>query len=218
MKKVFLILFVIAAIAELVSAVVSIEIIHVIAKPSLMITLGLYYFFSTNKEDRSRTVLFALLFSFGGDVLLMNEDYFIGGLVSFLLAHVLYIFAYRKHRYEETENALQGIQRIRMAFPIILAGTGLVVVLYPVLGDLRIPVVVYATVLVLMALNALFRFGRTSSLSFWLVFIGAVFFMLSDSLLAINKFLMPLSHASFSVMFTYITAQFMIVEGLIRHD
>jgi uncharacterized membrane protein YhhN len=218
MKKFFLLAFVLASLAELLSGFMGAESIHFVAKPLLMITLALYYFSSTDHETRSRTVLLAILCSLVGDVLLLNDDYFIGGLVAFLVAHVLYIIAFRKHRYEETENALQGIQRIRMAFPIILAGTGLVVVLYPVLGDMRIPVMIYATVIVLMAMNALFRYGRTNSPSFWLTFSGAVLFMTSDSILAINKFLMPLSYASFSIMLTYVLAQFMIVEGLRRHD
>lgn len=217
MKKVFLLLFLVAALAELISGFIGVDMIHFIAKPLLMITLGLYYFTAADPELRSHTVLLAIGSSLVGDVLLLDEQYFIGGLVAFLIAHVLYIVAYRKHRYDETENALQGIQRIRMAFPIILAGTGLVVVLFPVLGDLKIPVIIYALVLVLMALHALFRFGRTNSSSFWLVFTGAVFFVISDSLLAINKFLLPLSNASFLIMFTYIIAQLMIVEGLRRH-
>ena len=67
-------------------------------------------------------------------------------------------------------------QKIRFSFPIILAGTGLIVVLYPSLGSLKIPVVTYALVLIVMVLNSVFRYGRTSSVSFGSVFLGSIFF------------------------------------------
>jgi uncharacterized membrane protein YhhN len=72
-------------------------------------------------------------------------------------------------------------------------------------------------VLTLMVLNAVFRYGRTSSAGFWFALAGAVLFMISDSLLAINKFMNPLPQASLFIMLTYIAAQYLIVEGILRH-
>ena len=109
------------------------------------------------------------------------------------------------------------MQRAHFAVPFILAGTGLIVVLYPFLGDLKIPVIFYALVLILMVLSALFRYGYTNNVSFWMVFCGAVLFMVSDSVLAINKFLEPVSHGAFWIMLTYCSAQFFIVSGLTKH-
>jgi uncharacterized membrane protein YhhN len=217
MKKISIIIFVLAAIVELSSKFLNVELAHLICKPMLMVALGFYYFFSTSASDRSHAVLAAISFSFIGDVLLMLPDQFTGGLVAFLLGHVAYIVAYRQHRDEETENVLSGVHRMRLAFPIILAGTGLVIILYPVLGAMRLPVIVYAIVLCFMVLQALFRFGRTNVQSFWMVFAGAVLFMISDSTLAIDKFLDKIFYADFLIMLTYITAQYLIVRGLIRH-
>jgi uncharacterized membrane protein YhhN len=173
------------------------------------------------QHHRSPSVIWAILFSLAGDVLLMFEakssSLFIVGLLSFLMAHVCYILAYRNHQNETEASALQGIQKMRLAFPIVLAGTGLTVVLYPVLGALRVPVMIYALILVVMVLNALFRYGRTNTKSFWFVFGGSLLFMLSDSLLAINKFLSYLPMAEILIMTTYIAAQFFIVYGIVRH-
>jgi uncharacterized membrane protein YhhN len=191
--------------------------LYYVSKPLIMLSLIAYYLFSAEPVNRSRALLLAMVLSLAGDVLLMWEDYFLSGLVAFMLAHILYIFAYRQHRHEETENALAGLQRARLAFPIILGGTGLIVVLYPVLGGLRMPVIIYGAVLTLMALSALFRYGLTSPASFWMVFGGAVLFMISDSLLAVNRFLTPLSQAATYIMAAYILAQFLIVKGLLRH-
>jgi uncharacterized membrane protein YhhN len=163
----------------------------------------------------------AILFSLAGDILLMfelnNQIFFMAGLIAFLMAHIFYILAYRQHQYTADDNALKGIQKMRFAFPIVLWGTGLIVVLYPTLGNLKIPVTIYACVLIVMVLNAIFRYGRTSNESFWFVFGGSVLFLISDSLLAINKFSQPISSAHLWVMSTYVLAQFMIISGLCKH-
>ena len=225
MRRVALIIFFVVAVGELAAlfmdGFVDTYAWQAICKPLIMITLGVYYAASVDREHRSTALLAAMVFSLAGDVLLLwakhNDSYFVLGLASFLVAHIFYILTYRQHRGENTPNELQGVQRIRMAFPVVLAGTGLVVVLYPLLGELRVPVVLYGIVLVGMTLQALFRFGRTTAPSFWLVFAGALLFMLSDSLIAINKFMMPVGHAELWIMGTYIAAQYFIVRGLLEH-
>jgi uncharacterized membrane protein YhhN len=220
MKKAALILFVTVALGEIMSILGEIDELHLICKPLIMITLGVYYISSV--QHRSISVILAILFSLAGDISLMfdsfNPLYFMIGLVSFLISHVFYIITYRYHQNEGQGDALQGIQKVRAAFPIVLAGTGLVVILYPVLGALKFPVILYALILVIMVLNALFRFGKTNNKSFWMVFGGAILFMVSDSLLAINKFLHPLEQSGLFIMSTYIAAQFLIIEGLIKHS
>jgi uncharacterized membrane protein YhhN len=221
MKTIFLLMFILAGLLEIISQVLGLSNLHHIVKPLLMIALGLYYFYSLSSEDRSRLVLLAIFFSFLGDSFLMYESknplYFMMGLGSFLFAHLVYIFCFRQHRDDEADDQLGTVQKARMAFPVILAATGLVVVLYPRLGELRLPVVLYAGTLMFMVLNALFRFNRTHSESFWMVFGGAVSFLISDSILAINKFLEPMPGAGVYIMVTYILAQYLIVQGIINH-
>lgn len=216
MKRFALLLFFSVSAIHLGAVALSFGVVAKATKPLLMPTLAVYYLLGTGR-DRSILILGAMLLSLSGDVLLMDHSFFIAGLGAFLAAHLLYIFGYRQHQYAEEEDALRGIQRVRLAFPIILAGTGLVVVLYPVLGDLRVPVMIYALVMTLMVLNALFRYGKTNAASFWLVLTGAILFMASDSVLAIDKFLFPVNRSGLWVMSTYLAAQFLIIEGIIRH-
>ncbi|MBL7877103.1 MAG: lysoplasmalogenase [Cyclobacteriaceae bacterium] len=220
MKKYTLYAFVLISIAELISVTYSIGELSLVAKPLIMIALAAYYFSRTS--IRSSLFLTALFFCWLGDVLLMfdyrSELFFMAGLGSFLTGHILYILCYQRFRFSIATNPLLGPQKIRFSLPIILAGTGLVVVLYPKLGDLTMPVVVYALVITFMALQALFRFGYTSTKSFALVFCGALCFMISDSLLAINKFLQAIPFASVWIMSTYMLAQYLIVEGVIAHE
>jgi uncharacterized membrane protein YhhN len=221
MKKVSIVLFGVAAILEVVCQLYALEQLHHFVKPSLMVLLGLHYFTCVPSSERSNLVLGAIFFSFLGDSFLLydhkNELYFMLGLGSFLLAHLAYIFAFRQHRNENEGDQLHTVQTVRMAFPVILAATGLVVVLYPHLGALKFPVIVYAFVLMLMVLNSLFRYGRTSATSFSLAFGGAVLFMISDSLLAINKFLQPFELGGVLIMITYMGGQYLIVKGMMRH-
>ncbi len=217
MKKVTLYFVALVFLLEMITITFNLSTLNFVVKPLIMISLAVYYL--ANTQQKSILFLVAMLFCWAGDVLLLfpSELFFMAGLVAFLTGHVLYIFCYQQMRFNESKNALLGTQKVRFALPIVLAGTGLVVVLYPVLGDLKIPVMIYALVITIMAMQALFRFGYTSNKSFALVFIGAILFMISDSLLAINKFLMPIQFASVGIMATYMMAQYLIVEGVMAH-
>lgn len=218
MKKRWLLLFIAVSVTELVAVTLNLQSLHTVSKP--LIILVLIGYFLASVSTRNLYFLGALIFCWAGDVLLMfqgAEIFFILGLVAFLIGHLFYMISYRRLRVSDSSSGLLKIQKIRYSFPIVLAGTGLVTILFPQLGGLKIPVMVYALVLTLMVLQALYRYGLTSRKSFVLVFVGALFFMVSDSILAINKFMEPLPMASLAIMFTYITAQFLIVEGAIHH-
>ncbi len=216
----WIVLFAISSFVEITSNLFSWQTAHLVSKPLIVISLMGYYYF----QSPTRLYLFlgALLFCWLGDVLLLfqseNDLFFIGGLVAFLIGHLLYIFCYKQLRHADASRELLGTQKVRFSIPIVLAGSGLVVVLYPSLGDLRIPVMVYALVLSIMVLNALFRFGRTTTKSFAFIFLGAISFMISDSVLAINKFLHAFEGAGVLIMFTYCLAQYLIVEGTLQHE
>jgi uncharacterized membrane protein YhhN len=218
MKKIWLSLFVAVSVAELIAVTFQFQDIHTVVKPLIMPSLVAY--FVSSVSVRNYIFLAALVFCWAGDVLLMfqGEHFFIFGLAAFLTGHLLYMFSYKQLKNKAGNNELMPIQRIRFSLPIVLAGTGLVTILFPYLGGMKIPVMLYALVITLMAMFALFRYGFTSQKSFVLIFSGALFFMLSDSLLAINKFMAPFTLASLAIMTTYILAQYLIVEGAIAHE
>jgi uncharacterized membrane protein YhhN len=218
MKRIPFLIFLLASSLEVGSSFFGWKEIHWIAKPLIVLGLiGHYYFYSSK---RSSIFIWALAFCWVGDVLLLfqGDIFFMGGLVGFLIGHVLYIVCYKQFQYADKSKELLGPQKVRFSLPIVLYGTGLVVILFPVLDDLKIPVMIYALVLTLMVLNALFRYGRTSVQSFLFVFLGAILFMASDSMLAINRFLQSFSEAAVLVMMTYCAAQFLIVEGTLAHE
>jgi uncharacterized membrane protein YhhN len=218
MKKTSLVFFLIISVSELISVAFDFQWVHTVSKPLLIPALIGYYLSSV--ATRNYYFLGALIFCWAGDVLLMfqgAEIFFMLGLVAFLIGHLFYMISYRMLRNATPEVGLLPTQKMRYALPIVLAGTGLVTILLPHLGGLKFPVMIYALVLTLMVLQALFRYGFTSRKSFALVFVGAIFFMMSDSVLAINKFMHSLPLASLAIMFTYLSAQYLIVEGAIAH-
>lgn len=90
-------------------------------------------------------------------------------------------------------------------------------VMFDGLGDMLYPVTVYMLVILTMAVTAFLRQGKVLPISYTLVFLGALLFMLSDSILALNKFYKPLPLSNISIMLTYALAQYFIVLGLLKN-
>jgi len=218
-KRIFIFVFYFVAVLEILIQVFNWQEFNLFVKPLIVISLAAFYF--QNSESKNRLFVLALFFCWLGDVFLLfdhlNELYFLGGLGSFLIAHVLLIFLYGKIK-NAVGKGFNGPQKARVSFPVILAGTGLISILYPTLGALKIPVIIYATALMIMVLQSIYRYGFTTPKSFWNVCVGALFFMLSDSLLALNKFHQPISNAGVLVIATYMAALYFIVQGVIFHE
>ena len=93
----------------------------------------------------------------------------------------------------------------------------IVAILSPYLGEMKLPVRIYAAVIsfmFLLAMHMLFIKNKTTGL--WMM-AGAMLFVISDSLLAINKFYLPFETAGFLIMSTYGLAQLFLTEGAIRY-
>lgn len=213
-EKLFSLFYCLFLVAEIYTATNYVS-LHYITKPALLISLLLFYWKKSGKLDtRIRQLTSgALVFSLLGDIALMfvatSPHFFTVGLVSFLLAHILYILVFLKKKNNEKKLGLfSGI--------LMLYGVGLFYVLKDHLGAMLLPVLFYMIVILSMAISAYLRQGSVPKFSFNFVLIGAVLFLISDSLLAINKFYEPLPHSNISIMFTYAFAQLFIVFGLLK--
>jgi len=213
MKPVWLILFIASAVTLFVGILFDMHMLYLTAKPLLMITLLLYFISASRGYPSWRFyVMAALVFSWGGDVFLMLDNMFTAGLASFLVAHIFYITAYQK------TGAASGELRLLDIMKFVLFGAVVMWLLYPGLGGMLIPVLAYMVVLLSMGVWAHKRRGATTAISFTLVSAGAMLFVISDGLIAINKFAFEIPAERILVMSTYITAQYLIVQGLIRHE
>lgn len=149
-------------------------------------------------------ILLGLLFSATGDVLLaLPQDRFILGLASFLVAHLCYIAAFSSRGAFHLTWWVLAIG--------VLYGAIMLAVLWPaVTGPLRIPVAAYMLVILVMGWLAVEQWLATRDTGALLAMIGALFFIASDSLLALNRFRAPFAAADAAVMLTYYAAQWLI--------
>ena len=149
-------------------------------------------------------------FSLSGDTFLMfnGEKYFMFGLGSFLITHIFYIFTFSRNWLKT--NTLARISFI--GFSLIM----LFLLKNNVGNSLIIPIVIYMITITIMAISASER--NTNSESFRMVLLGAILFLLSDSLIAIDKFIVPISFQTFLIMGTYVLAQYLIAIGFLKRN
>ncbi|WP_096667310.1 lysoplasmalogenase family protein [Polaromonas sp. AET17H-212] len=150
-------------------------------------------------------LLAGLAFSLAGDCFLMFQGFFIPGLLSFLVAHLFYIALFKQGQaWFPSRRALAATLGIgALMYAVLFNG------LNPVL---RFAVAAYVIVIALMAAQAIGRATVLRDKAALGVAIGAGFFMLSDALLATNKFAQPLPMAQLWVLGTYYIAQILIVH------
>ena len=199
--------------------------LHWIAKPLATLLIAAMAFRSADRwsatdtpsahRTYARAILLGMAFSCMGDIVLMLPfDAFVPGLIAFLLAHVCYIVAFREGFRAGRWLALSA------ALLAVFAGINLAG-LWPLLpNDLRIPVVVYVVVLALMATLALARAWMKNAATpsaptsaRWAA-IGAVLFVISDSVLAWYRFGGGLPAATLCVLSTYYAAQYCIARSV----
>lgn len=214
-----LITFLIVAAVHLIAIIVKQPLLADVTKVLLMPLLLAHVIAQPNRKFIGFNVLIAaILFCWAGDVLLMftenNELFFLLGLAAFLIGHIFYMLTFNKMA--DKNSIGKPLQPLFYLLPLLFA-VSLLIVLFPNLGEMKIPVIAYATVISLMCMAAMRRWQKTDRQSFVTVLAGAVLFIFSDALIAINKFHTPFNMASLLIMITYIAAQYLIITGLLKH-
>jgi uncharacterized membrane protein YhhN len=175
-------------------------------KPLLMPVLFSLIYLS-KRPKQSSYIYLALFFSWLGDVVLMFPDrrLFIFGLVAFLIAHIFYIFLFIKISIKPYYHTL-GLVLV----PIIFNN----LILPHVPTALTTPVIIYFLVITTMAILAscrnLYLTGNKE------IIVGSLFFVVSDTILAYNKFVVPIQFSTLFVMFTYGLGQYLITKGWLK--
>ena len=149
------------------------------------------------------TVIGGLLFSLAGDIFMMlRRKRFTAGLAAFLAANLFYIRAF-----------LTGL-RLQFStwplIPLLIYAFVMVWILYPRLGKMKIPVMIYVLVIISMIRLAAERYLQFHETGPFLAFSGAVFFIFSDTVLALNRFVRPFKAAQAIILSTYFLAQCLI--------
>ena len=187
-------------------------------KPLIMIWIAAYFLLYKQKKKFTVPVLIAFFFSWVGDNFLMfsgkNELLFFAGVGGFFVAQLTYIYTFATF----SEVAKKGVLQKNpvLVIPFLVYAAGIYILLFPGLEGLMKPIIlIYALSLVGMSMMALNRKGRVGQKSFRLVFIGSLLFLISDSMIALDKFYHEFTLAGFWIMISYIAAQYLIMRGLI---
>jgi uncharacterized membrane protein YhhN len=217
--KSFSIIFIVIMILNLMVQSIVFEEYSIFVKPLICLSLAFYLFKKCNmKVGFNRLVFAGLIFSLFGDILLLYSGsdifLFLYGLVSFLIAHILYSAAFfRDFKNKPQESKYFGHL---MLFLMGVFSMSFYSLIRDYLNDFKIPVLAYIFVISVMAILSGYRYKRVNLLSFRLICFGAVFFVVSDSALAYMKFVEPYSFAGILIMSTYMIAQFLITLGTIE--
>ena len=217
-KTIWITLFLVVLLVNLIAVYSNSESLQFITKPLLMPLLAIYLLLRTNTTNSNLKgwIFLALFFSWAGDIFLLFEErgsnFFLFGLSAFLVAQVFYIVFFHNIRMREyiRGNAL-------LLLLVIVYYSVLINVLAPYLGYMKLPVRIYGVVLSFMLMLAMHTMlGKNKKAALWMT-MGAILFVVSDSLLAFNKFFSPFNNAGVVTMLTYGLAQLFITEGAIRY-
>lgn len=222
MKKVILhFLFAVIVIGDLIGEYFQNPQIDHIFKPLILVWIAVYFLIYSKNVDRKviRFAVLAFLASWVGDLFMMfaaDFIYFVLGIAGFLIAQVLYVYLFlRTINLSGKKPFLK--KKPFWLIPYIAYGILIYIVLFPHLDNvLRIAVFVYMVSILTMSVMALNRYGNGHPQSFTLVFAGSLLFIISDSLIAINRFLITIPYEGLLIMTTYIAAQYLIMRGLLR--
>lgn len=213
MRFIFLLLFLIASVLNVIFSKKEDKIGIRYTKPVLMPLLIIFYLSSSSKPNY--LIAAALCAGFLGDVFLIDEDkekFVLRGMGAFLTGHILYITAFLGD-----SILMKGLPSwvYFCTFPYIAAGLLYLDLLFPLIKSIKVPSLLYMVVVFLMSYMSLTRLTVVPFLSFLTVFLGTLLFIISDTMLAYEMFSDSKKKNEHYVMSTYILAQFLIVVGFL---
>ena len=183
-----------------------------ICKPLMMTSLMAFYWVVSS--SRSKLYLGALFFSLLGDIFLLDkEGMFLLGIGAFLITQILFIVLVLKR-----SSAFSIPKLIMSAIPFLIYLVVLMQALGPKLDDLFYPVLIYGSVISLFGITALNYHLNQRNANSRILLTGAVLFIGSDSMIALNKFYSPHMIYPVAIMLTYALAQYLICHSMLIEE
>ncbi len=210
--KALTIFFFTVSILDIVGLAFNNSLLRTIFKPLIVLSLMALYYFSSNKKNH--WYLVALLFSFFGDVLLMDKNnLFLFGIAAFLVTQIIYIYIILKQLKKPS-----FFHKYLYAFLFVNYAVYLLSLLKPNLGELFYPVLVYGITISVFGLVATLNYVTKRTTATFFLMLGAILFVASDSMIALHKFHEPKSFYPITIMITYVLAQYLIYQFIIKEE
>ncbi len=187
-----------------------------LSRPLIMISLGIYYIINIPRNYTWQHLIFGigLFFALLGDILSLFEHeiiyYFV--IVCFMICQLSYTYVL----YHERSGWIQKHPYVLLFF--VFYALLLLSVLWSNLDQLKAIAIVYAFVILSMGAMAINRKGNVSQKSYVLVLSGSVLFIISDSLIAIDRYTYNLPYEGISIMSIYMIAQYSLVIGYLENQ
>ncbi|MCL6267363.1 lysoplasmalogenase [Flagellimonas myxillae] len=178
-----------------------------IFKPlTTILVTGLLFFGQNQKLTKFKTmVITALFFCLVGDILLLEENWFVFGLGAFLIAHLLFAYGF---------VVLEGFySNWKSLLAFLGLGISILFWLKPDLGSLELPVTIYIFVIIFMAWQGTGLFLKEKKNAYALIAIAVMLFMFSDTMIAVNKFKAPFKWSGLVILSTYWLSIALIANG-----
>lgn len=177
---------------------------HSLLKAIPIICLVILVLRHLNDINRGLLII-GLLFCMSGDILLdINRvANFKIAIAVYLIGHLLYISIFHKNLKFESKYFI----------PVVLVSIVTLLIGYflkDIPKDLLIPVDIYLLVIAIMVISS-FLFSKSN----WMIWSGAILFMVSDTVIAVNKFLIHIPKSTFFNIGIYYIAQILLVTGLL---
>jgi uncharacterized membrane protein YhhN len=203
--------FVVTAL-DLIGVGLKLDWLVLICKPLMMMSLMAFYWAVSPR--RRKLYLGALFFSLLGDIFLLDkEGLFLLGIGAFLITQVLFIVLVLRRSSRTSKSNL-----IWSAIPFMIYLVLLMRTLAPELDDLFYPVLIYGSVISVFGITALnYHLNQRNSESLILLS-GALLFIASDSMIALNKFYSPHMIYPVAIMLTYALAQYLICHSMLLEE
>lgn len=211
-QKLFTALILLSALLAIGADFFNFQVLFFVFKPLTTILIGsLTFLFSAHIYNNYRgRIQWGLFFCLIGDVLLLFPSFFVFGLSAFLIAHLFFIAAFKSQ---------QGWQWSPKTGLILVLFAALVLVLTaPQLGTLFVPVILYMTVIVLMSWQGNALRLSADKPSFNAIGWAVSLFLISDALIALDKFYQSFAGSGILILSTYWVAIFLLAHSCTKKE
>jgi len=191
------------------------------SKPILLLSLLFLFRTSTQKSVYtifSSLITGALVFSAAGDILMMftdvSDNFFLAGLVTFLIAHFFYTAAFTYDIFQKRVKEQHWGQLAFSTLMVVYSAEFYILNRFS-FGDMWLPVMIYCIAISVMGISAIMRGRYHNPSAYYRIVAGALLFIAADSFIALEKFVMHFDFSGVVILGTYFTAQYLISMGCI---
>jgi uncharacterized membrane protein YhhN len=144
-------------------------------------------------------------------MMIVDIDMLKFGLIYFLIAHIFYILAFSRGYRFKTWNYFSIVA-------LFIYGLVIIYLVADKAGGLIIPVIIYTYILLIMTFFALARLNRGATRKSVFIALGASLFLISDTLVAINEYVVTVPHSTVFTWLLYAPAQLLIVLSCLYEE